>query len=1073
MPVSPDDSIERTIEADAGVQVVLPYLTALGIRPDQIRAQHTFSLRLGRNMIHSVGGRGVQTGRYDFLILNPEGRPLFIVELKAPEESLTDDDRDQAISYARLVDPIAPVALVTNTRISRLYDTITKELLETADTATLIRGKGRLTADEDLRVRADALEHFIGYSLANVSAFSRLQRAARMRTLRGGDGRHERKYEPDIYVRRESVREDITSFLGSSATVFALGGKSGYGKTNEMCAVAEELGESHVVLFFTGLEMSGPLASVVVEEFNWFFSESLPLPQMCRRLARLAERSGRPLVIMLDAVDECEQPLLPQQLADLASHLDQFQPQIKLILSAKPGEWRRFAVFRGVPSATQDRLFRSSRTRAPAVDPSTTPVNESPMSLEIELFTTSERDQAVGLYTSGFGLTGAWSLPILEAARDPFMLRVIAEVASSAGAIPNHPGEYRLVREYLHQKLERTADPNRALLELIEVARALAAREDPEPPDAYVRSTASRFRTQSVPPPIGESTVREHARLPATASLANELVAFGVLIRSLDSELRATLTFAYDRVRDYVIAAHVLRLDHLNRDEVRGAALKCFPNTAASGALLWYLPHLSDEQWEGFVEAAAHQVGRFLDSYERMREHLLGRVRQFVEPGGSAPAGAVFTGVRAHGQFSLALFQQVSQDLPRVCHDPSTFINWRNLGEDGLIPKRLLATGTTTHGFWFLRNPERYAAEHMKAQLAKALKEGELEERASDYLLAERIVALTRAYHDKLQIPSRRQLFADLFIAPELYPLDLVDLKRRVQVQLAYESYQDQHMRERSEAARRAYEAAGHKPRTISVSSAWTNDDLRKWKEQAVREVAAGQDFTATGALNAELPLLARAVNALLTSRTRLEEPLLPAGDLRAPVSSRGQHNFEDGYSDSQLARLLEVFFSRVQEAYGSVLASSFSEALRQRMGSAGMFSIVLCRRLAPDPSFPAQFNANVDYGRATPLDGSLMPASGVVAAVVYPGGATTIEAVGNSGVEGIVSTPQGRFRMKWRGSRTLVSIISPSDAPPFVRHGSRTAPRNAPVRAEVYDLVREALDALSMRELSTLGRQT
>ena len=57
-----------------------------------------------------------------------------MVEVKAPDEKLTDDDRDQAISYARLVHPIAPFALVTNGRDDwKLYDSITKDLIPRCD----------------------------------------------------------------------------------------------------------------------------------------------------------------------------------------------------------------------------------------------------------------------------------------------------------------------------------------------------------------------------------------------------------------------------------------------------------------------------------------------------------------------------------------------------------------------------------------------------------------------------------------------------------------------------------------------------------------------------------------------------------------------------------------------------------------------------------------------------------------------------------------------------------------------------------------------------------------------------
>lgn len=42
-------------EADIDVAIVQPYLRGLGIQSGELRAQRTFSLRLGRGMIHNVG----------------------------------------------------------------------------------------------------------------------------------------------------------------------------------------------------------------------------------------------------------------------------------------------------------------------------------------------------------------------------------------------------------------------------------------------------------------------------------------------------------------------------------------------------------------------------------------------------------------------------------------------------------------------------------------------------------------------------------------------------------------------------------------------------------------------------------------------------------------------------------------------------------------------------------------------------------------------------------------------------------------------------------------------------------
>jgi hypothetical protein len=1055
----------------------MPYLAALGIQPDQVRAQHTFSLRLGRNMILNERRDGVGTGRLDFLVVNADETPLFVVELKRPDEELSDDDRDQGISYARLVHPIAPLVLVTNTRESRLYDTITREPLSSADSATLIRSGGRLSADEDLHVRAEALEHFIGYSRENVATFSRKQRESRMRGLRGGDGLRARRYEPDLYVRREAVRGDISAFLASSKPVFALGGRSGFGKTNEMCAMAEELGNSHVVLFFNGTELSSSFSSALTGEFNWFFSQDLALAQICRRLANLADRSGRPVLIFIDAVDEAGAADLPQELGELVSHLDEFGWRIRLVISAKPEEWGRFAETRGVPSPLQDRLFRPTRSAVaiPASGDAASPVQPPLMSAMVGSFDSGERDTAVAAYGTAFGLGGPWPQAVRELARDPFMLRLIAEVASATGTIPGDPGERELVRRYVDEKLRRTSQPDRARLELVAVARALAAsgRSHEEWEDDHVR----RFprAAESAPPSVPEAAVRSEAGLDATASVADELVAFGVLIRSRDRDGRASLAFAYDRVRDYMIATHVYDFEGLGTEEFRDATLVALASGPGASALRWYLPLATDGQWDGFIEAANRQVERLVSAYEAIRAHLAPELRSAVEPKGVGAVGAVFTELPGRRFFELALFRRESGALPRVCYDRTTFATWRDPRAEGAIPKRLLSSSRAREGFWFLRDPERYAAEHLLAELVKAVKDGRLPEQVDEYLLAERVVALAQDRRKQLGLPARPNggvtLFGDDFVALELFPLDLLDLRRRIQIELAVGSYQQEHMSERLMAVRRAHEAAGRLPDFITATSEWTDADLRAWRERAVQAVDAGSDFTQADSGDGELSVFGVAVNALLRHRTRLERPLLPPPDLRNPSAFAGMRNFEEGYTDAQLARLMETIFGRARTAFDRVIEAAFSEPLRSMLKVPPTVPAVLCHRRALSQPNNLQFRAVIDYGAGSPMEGGTRPAGGALCAVVYSGGPTRLERSGTDWLDMIVTADSGSFRMRLHTQTGLVNIVSPYDAPPFVRGGSNSSSGRAPVRALMYSYVSQALRPLSTEALVTLLR--
>jgi hypothetical protein len=1050
----------------------MPYLAAIGVQPDQVRAQRTFALRLGRGMIPNSGGASVKTGRLDYLIVRADGRPLFVVELKGPDENLTDDDRDQGISYARLVDPMAPLVLVSNGSVSHLYDTITRERIEDPASAALIRDNGRLTDDESLRARVEALEHFIGFSSANIAMFSRAQRASRMETVRGAAGQHTRKYETDLYLPRDDVRRAVKAFLRSQEVVFALGGLSGSGKTNEMCALAEELGETHVALFFNGPDLVGPLGQVLADEFDWHFSEVLPLPQICRRLASLATRSGRPMLIFIDAVDEVLDPDFALELADLATRLKVFEGQVRLLVSAKPQEWKRFIQVRGNPSALHNHIFVSSEAESNRTnsDPVTRD-DAGPFSTIIGHFTPQQRDQAVERYCTAFGLDTQWPYHVREMASDPFMLRMIAEEAAATGNIPHDPGERDLIRRYIEQKVRRAADPELARLELITVAKALAQCVGGTRwiGQASAVDTDAQSDTQSV----SEREVRTTAGLPATTRVAEDLVAFGVLLRSRDRDGNARLAFAYDRVRDYMVATHALGLAASGGEQFRNIASACLISDIGAAALDWYLPYTTDEQWERFVDAATDQVQRVLDAYDALRAHLASEVRAVIEPRTVGPIGLAFSGNRRRS-FALGFFRRELDSLPRVCFDPSVGQFYDHDFIDGVVPTRLMGDRHGRSGFWFLRDPERYAATRFREELEQLVKDGMLVE-AGDTLARERIVALTITHASKVKLrthpPRRVKRFADYFVGRDLFPLDLKELHRAIQVELAFRSFQDKHMRRRTEEELEKHRAAGHVPQVIATSSAWTPEDLRLWRQRASELVDEGHDFTPHDHRDDEMALLAHTINTVLERQQVFEDPPLPPPDVSDEDAVSGVHTFEDGYSDPQLARLVEYVHDSAFEAYDAVLANSFSDQLIALLPPPTSPVGVLCFRRPASDGWSSQFRMVVESGTAFPIDPGVLEGKRVIAAIVTPGGAIRLERVGTNVwvADTIVSTPSGRFGVRVRRASKFVSMISPDNPPPFVRTGPNSSARLAPVRAMVYKFVQSALMKISPEQLLSI----
>lgn len=99
---------------------------------NEIKSQRSFSIKFGHHNVlvdGQVPGERAKIGIYD-LLLCIDQRPVIMLELKKPELKLTEDDRNQGISYARLTDPITPITVITNGSDVEVYDTFTKKALD-------------------------------------------------------------------------------------------------------------------------------------------------------------------------------------------------------------------------------------------------------------------------------------------------------------------------------------------------------------------------------------------------------------------------------------------------------------------------------------------------------------------------------------------------------------------------------------------------------------------------------------------------------------------------------------------------------------------------------------------------------------------------------------------------------------------------------------------------------------------------------------------------------------------------------------------------------------------------------
>src|SRR5690348_9987183 len=111
-------------EEDLRIDVV-KYFHEMRLGLDEINTETSVTIQLGHNTL-VVEGQGSShrdqvTGRSDIL-LTRHGKALAIVETKAPGHALNEKDALQALSYARLLLEMAPYAIVTNGKDTRVYD---------------------------------------------------------------------------------------------------------------------------------------------------------------------------------------------------------------------------------------------------------------------------------------------------------------------------------------------------------------------------------------------------------------------------------------------------------------------------------------------------------------------------------------------------------------------------------------------------------------------------------------------------------------------------------------------------------------------------------------------------------------------------------------------------------------------------------------------------------------------------------------------------------------------------------------------------------------------------------------
>jgi hypothetical protein len=569
-------------EEEIRVCFLFPLLLKLGLSRDDLHLERSFSFKCGRQELEEDVRVQIREKRprYDLLITRG-GHNLFIVEAKHPTLQLTEEDALQAISYARLVHPMAPYALVTNGSDTQLYSTVSRKRIE--PTQVLIDGSFEvvLPNSDDF----EALDCFLRINFSNLLRFSRAQVNRAQRALRGSSSNPSRKFNPELHIPRAVVGQALQDFRRSSQSTLGLIGESGIGKTYTMCYRATELLDSNqAVLFFRGSEIGTDLLAEIAAEFSWTFSESLLPPALMKRLSSVL--IDRTMVIFVDGVDEWPRADAYQQLGSLASHLA--GTRIKLVVSCKSTVWPTFIERRGVPTDFSDTVMC---------------YNDRPGFL-LTAFNDEEFYSALEKYGRIYGFHGVWDKSLLEEAkRSPFFMRIAFEVASELGLSHLRETKREIFERYYKSCLGTTLKRELSERMLVAVARAC------------VEGNSDRIELEQLRAALGLRLLEE---LPVEPFLS------GALEQTSSGDADSSdVRYVFDGLRNYVIAFKVCCWHQMTVARLQSDFDETTEGTVKEEAFVAYYKVAPEEHKRAFDHRSYGHATQFFRAYKTIiQEHF-------------------------------------------------------------------------------------------------------------------------------------------------------------------------------------------------------------------------------------------------------------------------------------------------------------------------------------------------------------------------------------------------------------------------------------------------------------------
>jgi hypothetical protein len=428
----------------------------------------------------------------------------------------------------------------------------------------------------DLRLdnrRQDLRQQFFGPDIAHLTLESLLARSntqltRAMSAIGGG-------YNPSLYVERQAEGL-IAQFTGSDKTVLAIVDRSGCGKTNLICHLAESLVNSGKPAVLIRADLSSDDDHSLERELSISLGFAPgSLTSASEELSRVASESGVPVFLLIDGLSEAVTlPAVARALANLVAALETWS-SVKTIFTCRDTAWR--VVEYRIPKGS---LFSSRPlTGNDAQD-------KGAFAVEVGDYSDSELDIALERYSRAYDVDFRPGRMARNSLRHPLHLRLFCEInrGRTLGDIAT-VATAEMYRRYLSEKCDAISVRLSAEVTSQEVLSGLVALAGMVWESGLADGVEVRTAVEGLASDVGPERARRVVDL-----LKQE----GILaVRKGWTQRRDVLAFIFEELRDVLLLEHLLPVsvgdraplsvpedviarvaDHVTRLEVNGPTVK-------------------------------------------------------------------------------------------------------------------------------------------------------------------------------------------------------------------------------------------------------------------------------------------------------------------------------------------------------------------------------------------------------------------------------------------------------------------------------------------------------------------